>query len=201
VWKAATHQKDPAMKFRFVVLVAALSTSLFACAANAPAPSPAGKTQDQSGDSVQADCTAAGGKCVAVVPGACQTGSTLAGACGDGVGVMCCIPGANSCKPLAGTSSSGGVGLANPASVYCTQMGYVLNGAQCEISASVTCEQWAFYRGECGQAQSFCARQGGSVQNVTEARASATVSFAKCTLPGGASCEEQAFATSCQCKQ
>ncbi len=51
------------------------------------------------------------------------------------------------------------VGLANPASVYCTESGYAMeirtdeSGAQygvCIFDDGTECEEWAYYRGECG---------------------------------------------------
>jgi putative hemolysin len=191
------------MKFSTLSLfaAAALATTMLACAAGQPTPAPGGgNNQNLNGDNAAGDCAAAKGQCVAVVPGACQGGSTIDGLCGGGVGATCCVQPASKCVALAGQSSGGGVGLGNPASIYCTQMGYVLNGSQCVLSATVQCEEWAFYRGECGAAQSFCARQGGTVKNVTEMQGTAQVSYAKCTLPIGVSCNEQSFAASCQCK-
>ncbi len=41
--------------------------------------------------------------------------------------------------------------LPNPASTYCEEMGYQLVGEMCVFPDSTSCEQWAFYRGECGQ--------------------------------------------------
>jgi putative hemolysin len=51
------------------------------------------------------------------------------------------------------------VGLPNPASVYCEEQGYELvirneEGGQvgyCVFPDGSECEEWAFYRGECGQ--------------------------------------------------
>jgi len=42
-----------------------------------------------------ADCLAAGGTCVGIVPGACPTGtigSAVDYSCGSGIGVACCLP-------------------------------------------------------------------------------------------------------------
>ncbi|VVC01800.1 Uncharacterised protein [uncultured archaeon] len=57
-----------------------------------------------------------------------------------------------------------GTGLANPASVYCGDMNYSLDirtdasGGQsgyCEFPNGRECEEWAFFRGECTDADSF----------------------------------------------
>src|SRR5438128_276010 len=58
------------------------------------------------------------------------------------------VPG---CTPLAASTGS-----ANPAAVYCSALGYQLAGEQCTFPDATSCEQWSFYRGECGQAHSFC---------------------------------------------
>ncbi len=53
----------------------------------------------------------------------------------------------------------GRIGMANPASVYCVQSGYTLEirtddkGGQrgvCIFPDGAECEEWAFFRGECG---------------------------------------------------
>ncbi len=41
--------------------------------------------------------------------------------------------------------------LPNPASTYCIEMGYDLVGEMCVFNSNTSCEQWAFYNGECGQ--------------------------------------------------
>lgn len=60
------------------------------------------------------------------------------------------------CKP--GDSLTPGVGLANPASVYCEENGGTIeiredaSGGQvgyCIFDDGSECEEWAFYRGEC----------------------------------------------------
>jgi putative hemolysin len=79
-------------------------------------------------------------------------------------------------------------------------MGYETRDSDCVFPSGARCEQWAFFRGTCGQAQSFCARSGGTVANVVEDRGGFTASYARCTLPSGTSCEEQAFASSCRCE-
>jgi putative hemolysin len=62
----------------------------------------------------------------------------------------------SACRPSA---PSGGAELANPASVYCEEQGYTLeirtdsDGGQygvCVFADGTECDEWAFYRGECG---------------------------------------------------
>ena len=60
--------------------------------------------------------------------------------------------------PGSAVVGGGGAGLANPASVYCTERGYTLemrdgpNGQTgvCVFPDKSECEEWAFLRGECG---------------------------------------------------
>ncbi|HSO32079.1 MAG TPA: DUF333 domain-containing protein [Labilithrix sp.] len=91
-------------------------------------------------------------------------------------------------------------GSANPAAVFCGALGYTLAGDQCTFPDATSCEQWAFFRGECGQAHSFCNLHGGTVSNKIEDMGTWTASYALCTLPGGKSCQEQSFAHSCSCE-
>ena len=51
----------------------------------------AGETDAGDTDAATA-CAAAGGSCVAVVPGSCENGTISADSCGGGVGTACCIP-------------------------------------------------------------------------------------------------------------
>ena len=40
--------------------------------------------------------------------------------------------------------------IPNPAPVYCEEMGYTSDGENCVFGDGERCEEWAFYRGECG---------------------------------------------------
>jgi len=106
-----------------------------------------------------------------------------------------------SCTPLPGAGGAGGgVGLANPAAVYCTDLGYDVVDGRCAFPDGTSCEPWAFWRGECGEAHSFCARQGGTVAATSQDVGGWTAIVAVCTLPSGATCNEQSFAQSCVCE-
>ena len=105
------------------------------------------------------------------------------------------------CKTLSGPGGAGpGIGLANPASVYCAELGFAAEGETCTFPDGTACEQWSFFRGECGQAHSFCNRQGGQVSAESEDMGGFTSTYALCTLPSGATCKEQDFAASCACE-
>ncbi|HVM69115.1 MAG TPA: DUF333 domain-containing protein [Gaiellaceae bacterium] len=90
--------------------------------------------------------------------------------------------------------------MANPAAVHCESLGHRVEGDDCVLAGGGRCEQWAFYRGECGGARSFCARQGGVVSTKTEDMGTWVASYAVCTLAGGGSCKEQDFARTCDCE-
>jgi putative hemolysin len=108
------------------------------------------------------------------------------------------------CQPLKGPGGGPGIGLANPASVYCAELGYKAEDSTCTFNDGTSCEQWSFWRGECGQKHSFCARQGGELSVKTQDEGGPnenwTSTFALCTLPTGASCKEQDFASTCKCE-
>ena len=102
--------------------------------------------------------------------------------------------------PPACTALPKQVGTANPAGVYCAALGHAASGDQCAFPDGTSCEQWAFYRGECGQERSFCNLNGGSVSNKSEDMGGWAASYALCTLPGGEQCQGQTFARTCSCE-
>ena len=99
-----------------------------------------------------------------------------------------------------GGEPSGNAGVANPAAVYCSRVGGTPEADTCTFADGTTCEQWSFYRGECGQAFSFCNQNGGQVSADKEDSGGFTITFALCTLPDGRSCKEQDFASSGKCE-
>ena len=107
--------------------------------------------------------------------------------------VACSTP-----TPTETVPPAGGVGLANPASVYCTELGYNLvfsddgSTANCVYPDGSQCEEWAFFRGECGLAFSYCQQNGGKLE-VQE-------SVATCVFDDGSTCVEADFFTE-KCKK
>ncbi len=99
------------------------------------------------------------------------------------------------CTPLAAFNAG-----ANPSTAYCVGLGYAANDEQCTFPDGTSCGQWEFYRGECGGAHSFCNTHGGTVANKTEDMGGWTASYAECTLPTGAICQDSAYAQSCSCE-
>jgi putative hemolysin len=61
-----------------------------------------------------------------------------------------------------------GLGMANPAAVYCRELGYEYKIVDtdegqhgiCIFPGGTECEGWRFLKGKCGQSHSYCARQG-----------------------------------------
>ncbi|GAF84466.1 unnamed protein product, partial [marine sediment metagenome] len=59
-------------------------------------------------------------------------------------------------------------GMANPAAVYCRELGYqyrIVDTAEgqygtCIFPDNGECDEWEFLQGKCGQSHSYCARQG-----------------------------------------
>jgi putative hemolysin len=101
--------------------------------------------------------------------------------------------------------------MPNPASRYCREQGYQLElrtdasgtTGYCVFPDGSECEEWAFYRGECGPADTadesplglpnpasaYCEEQGYELEMRTDA--SGTVGY--CIFPDGTECEEWAF--------
>jgi len=112
------------------------------------------------------------------------------------------------CSP--GESTGGDTGMANPASVYCEEQGGTLDLATgiCTLLDGSQCDEWAFFRGECGPGQAsgeavvgggigmanpaavYCEEQGGTVEVITAADGSQS---ALCKFSDGSQCDEWAF--------
>ncbi len=104
------------------------------------------------------------------------------------------------CTPLPKASTEA-VGMVNPATKYCADLGYQYGeGGTCVFPDGTTCNEWDFFQGSCGGAFSFCAKQGGTVSSKTEDMGGWTGTYAVCTLQTGASCKEIDFAATCECK-
>jgi putative hemolysin len=79
--------------------------------------------------------------------------------------------------------------ISNPAAVYCTDLGYAYQitrdstGGQtdsCTMPDGSTCSAWDFLEGKCGQAYSFCARQGLFLRTATDGKNSFSPDYAVC---------------------
>jgi len=85
------------------------------------------------------------------------------------------------------------IGIPNPASFYCQEMGYELDlrdtdgGTEgiCVMPNGAECEEWEFLAGSCSTEWSFCQRQGYNIREGEEG--------AICTFNDGSSCLEYEF--------
>ena len=85
------------------------------------------------------------------------------------------------------------IGMPNPASFYCQEMGYDLNLVEtnqgtigvCTLPDGAECEEWDFLAGACGIEWTFCARQGHSPEAGDE--------MAICKFKDGTTCPEYDF--------
>jgi hypothetical protein len=85
------------------------------------------------------------------------------------------------------------IGIPNPASFYCQEMGYELEikeadeGSEgiCVFPNGAECEEWEFLAGGCSIEWTFCQRQGFNIKTGDDG--------AICTFPDGSSCPEYEF--------
>ncbi|HVJ92304.1 MAG TPA: DUF333 domain-containing protein [Labilithrix sp.] len=94
----------------------------------------------------------------------------------------------------------GSIGPASPASVYCDSLGYTVTGDDCVFPDGSSCDTWSFYRATCGQAFSYCSRQGGTISTrKVDVGDGFAVDTAFCTTAGGKECEEAEYARTKTC--
>lgn len=85
------------------------------------------------------------------------------------------------------------IGMPNPASFYCQEMGYELEMREtdqgtvgfCIFPNGAECEEWEFFEGSCYIEWSFCQRQGYTIKSEE--------GMAICTFPDGSTCPEYDF--------
>jgi len=128
-------------------------------------------------------------------PPACA-GASYCTKCGDGI----CGKGENKCNCPQDCEEA--IGMANPAAVYCIGLDYnyeiktAADGSQygiCIFDDNSQCEEWAFYRGECGTQFSYCEKQGYKIENITEDMGTWTANGAVCVFDDNSECLEQKF--------
>ena len=101
--------------------------------------------------------------------------------------------------PAASEDERGSVGVPPTAAEYCTKLGFVLTtDSQCKFPDGTACEEWAFYRGQCGQKHSYCNQHGGSISSKTVDMGTWTAVYGVCAL-NGVQCEESSFVQSGKC--
>jgi putative hemolysin len=93
----------------------------------------------------------------------------------------------------------GSVGVPPPAGEYCAKLGYPIEGDDCVFPDGTRCEQWSFYRGECGQPHSYCNKHGGSISQKTEDMGGWTAEYGVCDL-NGKQCKESEFFVTGKCE-
>jgi parallel beta-helix repeat protein len=82
----------------------------------------------------------------------------------------------------------GKIGMANPAAIYCNELGYqykIVNTEKgqygvCIFPDKSECEEWQFLTGKCGQNYSYCARQGYDLIIRTDGKDSLSKDYAVC---------------------
>lgn len=89
-------------------------------------------------------------------------------------------------------------GVINPAAVYCEKQGYNLTNIQtivaqesysyCVFPDRTMCEEWAFFRGECGEQYTSCVKQGFKIVSRTGNWSSFSTKYAVCAFPNGKEC-------------
>ncbi|MEC8882901.1 MAG: DUF333 domain-containing protein [Pseudomonadota bacterium] len=56
--------------------------------------------------------------------------------------------------------------LPNPAATLCASFGYTIKDGNCVFPDNSQCEQWAFWRGECGKQYHICTLSNGTIQTL-----------------------------------
>lgn len=101
------------------------------------------------------------------------------------------------CAPKSekGDLADGQTGLANPASVYCQELGFREETREneagqygmCIFEDGSECDNWDFLAGRCGQEHSYCSQQGFELKSVDESN------IATCIFEDGSTCDEFSY--------
>ena len=84
------------------------------------------------------------------------------------------------------------IGIANPAAVYCGELGYEYKiitcneGGQkgiCVFPDKSECGAWNFFTGKCGQKYSYCRKHGYDIETVMDGKSPFSQECAVCVLP------------------
>jgi len=95
-------------------------------------------------------------------------------------------------------SNEPGMGIANPAAVYCKELGYEYKiitdseGGQrgvCILPDNTICDEWEFFKGKCGKEFTYCEKHGGKIITTTEG-CNITSECAVCVLSDGTKINE-----------
>lgn len=85
------------------------------------------------------------------------------------------------------------IGMANPAAIYCTTLGYDIRLEKdstgtygvCVFPDGTDCDEWSFYDGSCGQEHSYCARQGFEIRTLNDGQDGFSPRYSVCTKEDG----------------
>ncbi|HUV02932.1 MAG TPA: C1 family peptidase, partial [Desulfobacteria bacterium] len=84
------------------------------------------------------------------------------------------------------------IGMANPAAVYCTELGYeytILTDnesgqrGECIFPDNSSCDAWDFFTAKCGANYSWCTVNGCGIKTVSDGRNQYSPEYAVCVLP------------------
>lgn len=84
------------------------------------------------------------------------------------------------------------IGMANPAAVYCEELGYEYkiitdneSGQRgvCIFPDNTSCDAWDFFIGTCGENYSYCKIHGCDIETVTDGKNPYSPEYAVCVLP------------------
>ena len=84
------------------------------------------------------------------------------------------------------------IGIANPAAIYCEELGYQYKirtcneGGQkgiCVFPDKSECGAWNFFTGKCGQKYSYCRKHGYDIETVRDGKSPFSQECAVCVLP------------------
>ena len=100
--------------------------------------------------------------------------------------------GGSACGNCSRAEQKTNIGMRNPAAVYCEEMGCEYKVVKtedgergvCVLPDGSECDAWAFYRGECGEGFSYCAKKGWAVAAKAEGDSFAT-NCTTCVMPDG----------------
>ena len=60
--------------------------------------------------------------------------------------------------------------LPNPAATLCASSGYTIKDGNCLFPDGSMCDQWAFWKGECGKRYHICTLHEGSIQTLEKSQ-------------------------------
>jgi putative hemolysin len=83
-------------------------------------------------------------------------------------------------------------GMANPAAVYCEELGYEYRSVDtnegqqgvCILPGGSRCNEWSFLQGKCGQGYSYCARHGYGSKTKTDGKDPLSREYSVCLRDG-----------------